>query len=72
MFFDWPIIMIRPGGLRFSSSHLIAVPFSVLWVGLQAWVPFNGLLFSFKSEFFTLRKQRKLEFLNLKSVFFIF
>jgi len=32
---DWPIIMIRPGGLLLVVSHLFLVPVSVLWVGLQ-------------------------------------
>jgi hypothetical protein len=27
--------MIRPGGLLLAVPHLFAVPFSVLWVGLQ-------------------------------------
>ncbi len=31
---DWPIIMIRPGGLLLVVPHLFAVPVSVLWVGL--------------------------------------
>jgi hypothetical protein len=32
---DWPIIMIRPGGLLLVVPHLFAVPVSVLSVGLQ-------------------------------------
>jgi hypothetical protein len=31
--FDWPIIMIRPGGLLLVVPHLFAVPLSVLSVG---------------------------------------
>ncbi len=32
---DWPIIMIRPGGLLLVVPHIFAAPVSVSWVGLQ-------------------------------------
>jgi hypothetical protein len=32
---DWPIIMIRPGGLPSVVSHLFAVSVSIVWVRLQ-------------------------------------
>ncbi len=32
---DWSIIMIGPGSSLLVVLHLFAVPFSVLWVGLQ-------------------------------------
>jgi hypothetical protein len=32
---DWPIIMIRPGGLLLVVSHLFAVSVSFVWVRLQ-------------------------------------
>jgi len=32
---DWLIIMIGPRGLLLVVAHLFAVPFSLLWVGLQ-------------------------------------
>jgi len=32
---DWPIIMIRPGGLLSVVCYLFAVPQLVLWVGLE-------------------------------------
>jgi hypothetical protein len=32
---DWPIIIIRLGGLLLVVSHLFAVSVSVLWVGFQ-------------------------------------
>jgi hypothetical protein len=32
---DWPIILIRPGGLLLVVPHLFAVPVSVLSMGLQ-------------------------------------
>jgi hypothetical protein len=31
---DWPIIIIRPGGLLLVVPCLFAVPVSVLWVGV--------------------------------------
>jgi vacuolar-type H+-ATPase subunit I/STV1 len=35
LFFHCPIIMIGPGGLLLVVPHLLTVPVSVLWVGLQ-------------------------------------
>ncbi len=32
---DWPIIMIRPGGLLLVVPDICRVPASVLWVGFQ-------------------------------------
>jgi hypothetical protein len=32
---DWPIIMIRPGGLLLVVSHVFAVSVSIVWVRLQ-------------------------------------
>jgi hypothetical protein len=32
---NWPIIMIRPGGLLLVVPHLFVVLVSVFWVGLQ-------------------------------------
>jgi hypothetical protein len=34
-FFNWPIIMIGPGGLLLVVFHLFAVSVLVLWVGLE-------------------------------------
>ncbi len=33
--FDWPIIVIGPGGLLLVVSHLFAVPVWVIWVGWE-------------------------------------
>jgi len=33
--FDWPTVMIDPGGLLLVVSHLFAVPVFVSWVGLE-------------------------------------
>jgi hypothetical protein len=37
--FDWPIIMIDPGGLLLVVPHLFAVLVSICWVGLPSGPP---------------------------------